>query len=259
MSRELRSVGTFATPVEADVLRLLLEAEGIRALLADEATVGMDWLLGNAVHGVKVVVADDDFERAMRIVADAASDSADRAAEKVTRAPWKCSVCGERVTADFEVCWACGASRDGQPDPEFAVEPAAAPLAAADEEQSTADDDSARSAEEAVQREAARGDASNPFRSPLAHDPASAATQTEAAETAVEDETALRAWRASVIGLVCCPPILQIYSIALLISLILKAAPLSPAAGRRCLGAWLLDLAVLSAIAGTFFELIGAW
>ncbi len=254
MTRELRSVGTFATPVEADAVRLLLEAEGIRALLADEATVGMNWLLGNAVQGVKVVVADDDFARAMRIVADAASNSADRAAENVTRAPWKCSVCGERVPADFGVCWACGASRDGQPDPEFAIEQAAEPLAAADEEPPAADDDSAPWAEEA-----ARGDASNPFRSPLAHDPASAAIQPYADETAEDDETALRAWRASVIGLVCCPPILQIYSITLLLSLILKAAPLSPAAWRRCLGAWLLNLAVLSAIAGTFFELIGAW
>ena len=252
MSRELRSVGTFATPVEADALRLLLEAEGIRALLADEATVGMNWLLGNAVRGVKVVVADDDYARAMQIIADAATNSADRAGENASRAPWSCSVCGENVTADFEVCWACGASRDGQPDPEFAVGSVAEPFAAEEEETPTVADDSPPPAEAA-----AGGDESNPFRSPLEHDPASAAPHAEAAGAVEDDETALRAWRASVIGLVYCPPILQLYSIALLISLVFKARPLSPAASRHCFGAWLVNIAVLSGIAGTLFVIFG--
>ncbi len=45
---------------------------------------------------------------------------------------WRCRACGETHTRDFEVCWQCGASRDGQrpaPDPveEEPAEPALTP------------------------------------------------------------------------------------------------------------------------------------
>lgn len=65
MPGDLRVVASFATPVEADVLRMRLEAEGIRSVLADESTVGMNWVLGNAVGGVKVLVIESDLEAAL--------------------------------------------------------------------------------------------------------------------------------------------------------------------------------------------------
>jgi hypothetical protein len=37
---------------------------------------------------------------------------------------WKCLQCGQSVPGDFEVCWNCGASRDGKADPYFNREPA---------------------------------------------------------------------------------------------------------------------------------------
>jgi hypothetical protein len=37
-------------------------------------------------------------------------------------AMWICSKCGENVEDDFEVCWSCGAARDGTPNPEFVPE-----------------------------------------------------------------------------------------------------------------------------------------
>lgn len=32
---------------------------------------------------------------------------------------WTCGKCNEQVEADFEICWNCGTSRDGVPDPHF--------------------------------------------------------------------------------------------------------------------------------------------
>jgi hypothetical protein len=38
--------------------------------------------------------------------------------------PWKCQGCGQAVPGSFEVCWNCGTSRDGTPDPNFCKESA---------------------------------------------------------------------------------------------------------------------------------------
>jgi len=45
-------------------------------------------------------------------------------------ANWNCPRCGAEVDAGYEVCWACGTSRDGTPDPDFEV--ATAPIVEAD-------------------------------------------------------------------------------------------------------------------------------
>ncbi len=54
---------------EAHAMRLHLEAEGIRVFLADEMTIAMDWLLSNAIGGVKVQVAEQDAQRAAQVLA----------------------------------------------------------------------------------------------------------------------------------------------------------------------------------------------
>ncbi len=36
---------------------------------------------------------------------------------------WQCPNCGERVDADFDVCWHCGTARDGTRDADFQTEP----------------------------------------------------------------------------------------------------------------------------------------
>jgi hypothetical protein len=35
---------------------------------------------------------------------------------------WSCPQCGEEVEDNFEICWACGTSPDGVPDPSFRLE-----------------------------------------------------------------------------------------------------------------------------------------
>jgi len=36
---------------------------------------------------------------------------------------WTCPRCGQSVPRDFEVCWNCGTSHDGVPNPDFSKEP----------------------------------------------------------------------------------------------------------------------------------------
>jgi hypothetical protein len=64
----MRSVGSFSKPYEAHLLVSRLEASGIRAFLRDEYTVTLYWLYSNAIGGVKVDVADEDYERAMELL-----------------------------------------------------------------------------------------------------------------------------------------------------------------------------------------------
>jgi Putative prokaryotic signal transducing protein len=72
------TVATFWNPVEAHVLVTRLEGAGVRAFVMDEETVAMDWLLANAVGGVKVQVAERDLERARQVLAERAPKRDDR-------------------------------------------------------------------------------------------------------------------------------------------------------------------------------------
>lgn len=249
MSRELRIVGSYATPVEADAVRALLAAEGLRSVLADEATVGMNWLLGNAVRGVKVLVADDDLVRAVQIVSQAADSANEIARRQHKPLDWKCQRCGEEVSGDFDVCWSCGATRDGATDPSFErvgeAQGSGAAAGGGESEESQAED--------AAQNEspAARTDESNPYRAPLAplaEEPPVAESE-EHESLSEDDEIAFRAWKASILGLICCPPLLHLYSTGLLVSLAFNERPLGRKAGRRYVLAWLINVPVV-ALAG---------
>ena len=53
---------------EAHAIRVRLESEGIPVFLFDEFTITMDWLLSNAIGGVKVQVPEPFLERARTIL-----------------------------------------------------------------------------------------------------------------------------------------------------------------------------------------------
>ena len=55
-------------PGEAHAIRMRLENEGIPVFLFDEFTITMDWLLSNAIGGVKVQVPEPYLERARGIL-----------------------------------------------------------------------------------------------------------------------------------------------------------------------------------------------
>lgn len=64
----MKTVAAFSKPYEAHMLIARLEASGVPAFARDENMVALDWLASNAIGGVKVDVADEDYERAVAVV-----------------------------------------------------------------------------------------------------------------------------------------------------------------------------------------------
>jgi len=58
----------FENPPQAYLVHGRLVAEGIEGYVEDEHYVGVDWLMSNAVGGVKLVVARDDAEPAAEVL-----------------------------------------------------------------------------------------------------------------------------------------------------------------------------------------------
>jgi hypothetical protein len=68
MSRKLVTIATFDQPPKAQLARNALEEAGIPVVVNDETLVAMDWLLANAVGGVKVQVWEEDADRAVAVL-----------------------------------------------------------------------------------------------------------------------------------------------------------------------------------------------
>lgn len=64
----MKTVAAFNHVHEAHLVRCRLEAEGLSAFISDENLVSLNWMYSQAVGGVKVQVADEDYERALRIL-----------------------------------------------------------------------------------------------------------------------------------------------------------------------------------------------
>lgn len=72
----MKTVAAFTKVEEAHLLRASLEGSGIAAFVRDEFTVAANPLYANAIGGVKVEVADEDYDRALEVLAlDAAPDA----------------------------------------------------------------------------------------------------------------------------------------------------------------------------------------
>jgi hypothetical protein len=68
MAGKLVTIARFDLAGQAHIAKNALEAAGIRSVLADEQIVAMDWLLSNAVGGIKVQVLEEDAERAVAML-----------------------------------------------------------------------------------------------------------------------------------------------------------------------------------------------
>lgn len=71
----MKTLAAFNKPIDARLLIARLEGSGIAAYPRDENMVTLDWLASNAIGGVKVDVADEDYDRAMEIMAAPAEDN----------------------------------------------------------------------------------------------------------------------------------------------------------------------------------------
>ncbi len=87
----LLTVAHFDFPWEAQLARTRLEAEGIEAWVADEYTIGMQWLYCNALGGVRVQVDAEDLFRARAILSEDRSTDVE---EQVGTDPLVCPCCG---------------------------------------------------------------------------------------------------------------------------------------------------------------------
>lgn len=65
----MKTIATFSKPEEAHLFRTRLEAAGISAFVQDEHVVQLNWLLSNAIGGVRVQIAEDDLESASEFLA----------------------------------------------------------------------------------------------------------------------------------------------------------------------------------------------
>ena len=70
----MTTIATFNKPEDAHLLRMRIEAGGIPAFIQDENLVQVDWLLANAIGGVRVQVADEDVAATRELLT--AQDSA---------------------------------------------------------------------------------------------------------------------------------------------------------------------------------------
>lgn len=103
------------TAADAHVVKNALEGAGIEArVVGDALQSGMGYPPWEVVTPRVWVRARDELRARESI----ARWQEQRLGGKES-APWHCSACGEEVSGEFEVCWQCGANRDGTPDPQF--------------------------------------------------------------------------------------------------------------------------------------------
>ena len=68
MGERLVTIRTYSYPWEADHARAILEVEGVPAFVADNQLLRMNWLLSNAVGGVKLQVVESHAIEALEIL-----------------------------------------------------------------------------------------------------------------------------------------------------------------------------------------------
>mgnify|MGYP001600064856 CR=1 FL=1 len=247
MSGQLVTVATFAAPAEAELARQRLQRDGIAACLADELTGGILGLTTGGLSSVKVQVNAADQERAAAILA-LTEHRGDQDDEGV--ATWTCPHCRTDVNAEFEVCWSCGTTVEGQADPSFireAMDPSPADETGEDDEAvpAVSMDVTGRERPLCAAPEIdlqprnpyrAPGSPSGPVAAPVAEPPI--------ADTTYGDEVAARAWRASVLSALLCPPLLTFYSVWLVLKIAFADHPLSSVGMRKFYGAMAVNVLV---------------
>jgi hypothetical protein len=113
MADGLVTVETYRSLPEAEAARIHLAAEGISAFLADAETVNMDWLLGDAVGGIKLQVPAGVVERTARLLGEVRRQRSERPEEPQDAEETVCLACGTALAAGETRCRACGWSYAG--------------------------------------------------------------------------------------------------------------------------------------------------
>jgi hypothetical protein len=100
MSDRLVTIGSYENSFEANLVKSKLEAFGIDAVLADGETIRLDWLLSNALGGIKVQVPEAEVEEAHRVLqSEATPEQDEQGMPSATNAV--CPACGSANTHYF--------------------------------------------------------------------------------------------------------------------------------------------------------------
>ena len=99
-------VYTAKHPTEAHLIRGMLEAEGIRAIVRGDQLYGA---YGELPVLPTVWILDASLAaQAQRVVVEYLRGGA---AQKYRHERWSCAQCGEALEGQFTECWNCGAAR----------------------------------------------------------------------------------------------------------------------------------------------------
>lgn len=103
----MERVYTASHPTDAYLLKGLLDAEGISAIIQGEALFGVRGEVPLSLDTLPTVwvLNDADLDRARAIVADYAHQSP---AAPTASPTWECTNCKERVEEQLGQCWNCG-------------------------------------------------------------------------------------------------------------------------------------------------------
>jgi hypothetical protein len=110
MSDKLVFVAAFVMPVEAQLARGLLEADGIRAFLTGEQSANVFGVRGLGGQ-IRLQVPEGDAERAADILAPHFDRHPDAADSEDDADSWLCPLCGDAVNEDFDFCPECDTPR----------------------------------------------------------------------------------------------------------------------------------------------------
>lgn len=110
---KLTTVTSCPTADQADLIKNLLEAEGIPVYLENRNVIAMDWLLGVAVGDIKVKVPEPAAKEAFGILIsqqEAIQAAAAKRHASVDLAPGEipCLQCGKAIKEEADCCEHCG-------------------------------------------------------------------------------------------------------------------------------------------------------
>lgn len=231
---KLVQVDAFFDGIAAHQAKNWLDHEGIPAFV-EGTNANSAFYVGNALTGVKLLVASEDEEKAANVLRQYRSTNPETKG-------WYCGACQEHNEPSFDLCWSCGQNRED-------VEATAPSKSVRQSSGGAALEDAENEFTEAKTQ--TNFETGNPYQPPLASLSADTnKTMRPDSEPTEEsdrtEEVIQRAWRASIfgLGLVFPIPFLQLYSVILLLG-VDRSVPIESRFQRQFKMAWIVNSVVL--------------
>ncbi|MCP4189726.1 MAG: hypothetical protein GY768_03770 [Planctomycetaceae bacterium] len=237
MASRLINIATFDEVADAYMFRNQLERRGIAAVVHEPSVASALWQLSVSGGGAKLQVHTADASKARALLL---AQLTPEAAAELSQF-WRCEACEEIVDPGFDVCWSCSKARGEVEDQGFEPTLATVGIAGVDLEDDSQDCPALVITRSSAESTETAADPSDRAVHASAASPDSTRMMVENPARAA-DEMVMRAWRAAIMGLFICPPLLNIYSMCLLVRVGWGAAKTSPKASRRFYAAMVVNL-----------------